>query len=119
MFVDGTCDVCLRQRQIGVASLPFAPMSVAFCRECLTNNAYPLWTLHAAIELGGGKAAVGEFAQWFRLSRSYYGGAYIGFDRVLALYMSPAKHRRETKRFIREEIWRRRHGQIVPEHQGQ
>jgi hypothetical protein len=39
LFHDGTCDVCRRERKVGVCSSPFGPMSFAYCQECLAKPA--------------------------------------------------------------------------------
>ena len=36
-----TCDVCGKEEAVGVACVPFVPMSVAYGRECLQANAHP------------------------------------------------------------------------------
>src|SRR5262245_36252197 len=41
---DSTCDVCRGEsegRFVGVAAVPAAPVSVAWCDNCLNNNAVP------------------------------------------------------------------------------
>jgi hypothetical protein len=83
MIQNGTCDVCGRERRIGVASLPFAAMSVAFCHECLREGAYPLWALHACAEICGGYAQTNE---WFQSLRSWKDGRYIDGPEVMACY---------------------------------
>lgn len=35
------CDVCGEHEEVGVASVPGVPMSVAYCTECLRANAHP------------------------------------------------------------------------------
>lgn len=40
-----TCNVCDKKGVAGVAAIPFIPMSVAYCRECLNANAHPWWAL--------------------------------------------------------------------------
>lgn len=36
-----TCDVCSAEPAVGVACVPFVPMSVAYGRRCLDANAHP------------------------------------------------------------------------------
>lgn len=84
MFRLGTCDVCSKETEVGVASLPFAPMSVAFCRECLTHNAYPLWALYAGYDINSG---VEQTAQWFQELGSFHEGSYIDGAEVKRLYL--------------------------------
>ena len=80
----GTCDVCEKTSEVWVGSLPFAPMSVAFCAECLKESAYPLWALHATVECLGG---YDQAAEWFKELRSYHDGMYIDGPQVKMLYM--------------------------------
>lgn len=61
------CEVCEREREVRVGSLQFAPMSIAFCQECLRHNAYPMWTL----EYGYGDTPFNELAEWFLDLGSY------------------------------------------------
>ncbi len=82
-MMQGTCDVCSREAEVGVASLPFAPMSVAFCHECLKQDAYPLWALHAGADMNEG---YDNCADWFKNLCSYWNGAYIDGDMVRKLY---------------------------------
>ena len=41
------CDVCNKNEALGVACIPYVPISVAFCQECLNANSYPLSILIA------------------------------------------------------------------------
>lgn len=59
-------------------------MSVAFCHECLRENAYPLWALHAGYDMNGG---VSNTAEWFQQLRSWKDGHYIDGAEVLACYV--------------------------------
>ena len=78
------CNVCNVEPSVGVASLPFAAMSVAFCAHCLAEDAYPLFAIHATLDgIGGPENA----APWFTLVRSYHEGRYIGWDEILACYI--------------------------------
>ena len=80
------CDVCGKDEAVGVASLPFAPMSVAFCVPCLKAKAFPLWSMHGSIELAGGPDGC---ADWFKELKSYHDGDYIGWDRIVELIEVP------------------------------
>ena len=82
-LVQGKCDTCGKETLVGVASLPFAAMSVAFCRDCLVHNAFPLWAIHANVEMIGGYEHV---ADWFKQLCSYHDGRYITAEEVVALY---------------------------------
>jgi hypothetical protein len=39
------CEVCNTNEAIGVAAIPGIPMSVAYCKECLEKDSYPMWAL--------------------------------------------------------------------------
>lgn len=53
-MTDGKCECCMRERKlIGVASSTIAPMSMAFCKECLVIGAEPLGLMQALIEVDG------------------------------------------------------------------
>jgi len=84
-FTQGICDVCDRDREIGVASLPFAPMSVAFCRECLTQRAYPLWSLLGLIDMCGGPD---EVAAWVHDCKAFKAGVYIEWEAIVRLHQA-------------------------------
>jgi len=40
--VELTCDVCGKNKAVGVACVPGVPASVAYCKGCLEANAHPL-----------------------------------------------------------------------------
>ena len=82
-FNHGTCDCCDRDREVGVHSLPFAPMSVASCKECLAANAFPLWSLLALIDMCGGPELV---ADWIHQCKAWKDGAYIEWGAIVAHY---------------------------------
>lgn len=48
------CDVCDKNLAVGVACIPFMPVSVGYCRECLKANAHPWWALVANTACIGG-----------------------------------------------------------------
>lgn len=47
VYGEQKCDVCGNAGIKGVASIPFVPMSVAYCEGCLRANAHPWWALVA------------------------------------------------------------------------
>lgn len=94
-LLQGKCDVCGQDKLVGVASLPFAAMSVAFCRDCLKNKAFPLWALHANAEMCGGYE---NCADWFKELASYYKGEYIDGDTVMALYNPEDSKTKDSKK---------------------
>lgn len=68
------CEVCEKEPPVGIASLPFAAMSVAFGQTCILNNAYPIWACIASIECVGGKQ---NCAEWFLNLNTFLDGKYI------------------------------------------
>jgi hypothetical protein len=55
VYTDPPCEVCNDRPSIGVAAIPGMPVSVAWCRECLTAGAIPWWALVANTSLIGGR----------------------------------------------------------------
>jgi len=47
------CEVCNKNKAIGVASVPGVPLSVAYCKECLMANSHPMYVLIANTALCG------------------------------------------------------------------
>ena len=41
------CDVCEKNKAVGVCCVPMCPVSMAYCRECLNANAHP-WCILVA-----------------------------------------------------------------------
>jgi hypothetical protein len=80
------CQVCSQREAAGVAAMPGVPMSVAYCRPCLNENAHPLWAIHAVIEMNGG---VEHVAEWVKDFRSYRDGRYIGWDEIVGCMEQP------------------------------
>lgn len=78
------CDVCRSEPAVGVAASPLAPMSQAYGRECLRQEAEPLWLVHATIDLCGGPEHINE---WVKEIRSYKDGRYIEWDEIIACYV--------------------------------
>jgi hypothetical protein len=48
------CEVCNKNKSIGVASVPGVPYSAAYCKECLEANAHPLFIIIANTACCGG-----------------------------------------------------------------
>lgn len=48
------CDVCGEHKEVGVASVPGVPMSVAYCTDCLRANAHPYEIMVINTALCGG-----------------------------------------------------------------
>lgn len=53
-LMKGTCDVCDRERKLYVCSSSLAPMSLAFCTECLVLGAEPLSAVVTNVWMVGG-----------------------------------------------------------------
>lgn len=43
--MNGSCEVCNREREVHVGASPFGPISFAYCNECLTEGAEPEFVL--------------------------------------------------------------------------
>lgn len=54
MSIDLICEVCNKEKAVGVACVPMVPMSVAYCKSCLKANAHPWWILIANTVCIGG-----------------------------------------------------------------
>lgn len=48
------CECCNKEVAIGVASIPFIPVSIAWCRTCLAAGVIPVWAAVANTVLCGG-----------------------------------------------------------------
>lgn len=78
------CEVCYQNEAVGVASLPFAPCSVAYCRTCLEQYAHPEWAVRATIAINGGEQ---ETAAWFLDGmRTYRDGRYLIIREYITVY---------------------------------
>ena len=75
MTTDLTCNVCERQPAVGVASSTLGAMSLAYCQQCLIENA------DATFMLAGNIYSIGpnpnDYAEWFWSSKTFYDGRYI------------------------------------------
>lgn len=82
MQVDaGVCDACRIHRAIGVASLPFAPMSVSFCSACLLANNHPYWILVCNTAMIGGLDNSNlDWRQMVETSLAYQGKTLTEFN---------------------------------------
>lgn len=75
---DGICECCLRKKDlIGVASSGLAPMSIAWCRECILISAEPLALVRTLVEIDGPEAAEALADQVV-----FYNGEYTHFKEV-------------------------------------
>lgn len=76
------CDLCHGEsggRYVGVACVPGAPVSIAWCSECLSRDCAPAWIFeHDFIHVAGGDLeALGE---WARQRETWADGHYVTFD---------------------------------------
>jgi hypothetical protein len=81
-FDRSICEVCGGQsggRHIGVACIPGAPMSIAWCDECLHRDTAPAFIFEFDfIHVAGGNLA--NLAEWARDRETWADGRYISFD---------------------------------------
>lgn len=62
---DNICECCKRKvdKIVGVASVPGFPVSIAWCRECLDNNALPMYCIEY-IACDGDLSIKESFEKW-------------------------------------------------------
>jgi len=53
------CDCCMKEPSVGVASIPFVPMSICWGRKCLDAGVVPLWICFAQVEMASEGAPEG------------------------------------------------------------
>lgn len=91
-----TCDVCNGESGgtfVGVASVPGAPVSIAWCNQCLTRNCAPSWIFdHDFIFVAGGDAT--RLAEWALARETWADGRYLSFTEYVTR-ISPADVQRE------------------------
>jgi hypothetical protein len=68
------CQVCNQRRAVGVHSSPWAAMSIAYCPECLWEDAEPLWLVESLLEINGGPQGCNEA---FLNTQTWKDGQYI------------------------------------------
>jgi len=77
------CSVCGEAPAAGAFSSRFGPVSFAACGACRNEGAESLFMICGCIHRAGGpKTAKERFAG----ARSFHEGAYIGLEKILALY---------------------------------
>lgn len=78
----GICDVCLGESGgtfVGVAAVPGAPVSIAWCSECLQRDTAPSWVFdHDFIYVAGGD--LDNLVEWARQRRTWADGRYMSFE---------------------------------------
>jgi len=79
---DQKCDICGGEsggRYVGVASVPGAPVSIAWCSECLARDCAPTWIFdHDFVHVAGGKLEA--LNKWARERETWADGRYVTFD---------------------------------------
>lgn len=97
------CEVCKKNEAVGVANCSLAqPVSHAYCKKCLQEQADPLWCFCAVLELVG----LEHLAGWVNQVRSYKDGKYIGFEEVKQHFLQEGKkmHDQEAVRVTKEGL---------------
>lgn len=76
------CDVCHGESGgdfVGVACIPGAPISIAWCSECLVHDCAPVWIFeHDFIHVAGGDLEA--LNEWARQRKTWVDGRYVAFD---------------------------------------
>jgi hypothetical protein len=76
------CDICRNESGgtfVGVASVPGAPVSIAWCSECLKRNTAPAFVFdHDFLYVADGN--VENLVEWARTRETWADGRYISFD---------------------------------------
>lgn len=79
---DQKCEVCGGEsggRPVGVAAVPGAPTSIAWCSECLARDCAPRWIFdHDFVHVAGGD--VEALNEWARSRQTWVDGRYVTFD---------------------------------------
>ena len=58
---DLTCQVCDKNKAVGVCCIPSVPVTVAYCSECLQANAHPWFILISNTACCGGLEHMADF----------------------------------------------------------
>lgn len=79
------CDVCKKNRSVGVCCVPGVPISMSYCKECLEANAHPYDIIVANTACVGG---YNESADWWKemvdCTLKHLGKTREEFDRNVA-----------------------------------
>lgn len=83
------CGCCLKEKDIvGVASIPFIAMSIAWCRDCLAAGAIPYSACVTNTALCEGWEHTNEaWQELVKLSLTYHGKSFEEFERDVAQSM--------------------------------
>lgn len=83
-FKESKCEVCEQNNSVGVAAVPGAPVSVAWCKTCLEEGAYgPIWVAKSTILTIGG---LENAEDWFKESLVFIDGKYVPIKEALKAY---------------------------------
>lgn len=78
---EATCDICRGESggsYVGVASIPGAPMSIAWCNKCIGMDAAPTFIFdHDFIFVAGGD--VSKLVEWATHRVTWVDGHYVPF----------------------------------------
>jgi hypothetical protein len=88
-----TCDVCNGESGgefVGVAAIPGAPISIAWCRTCLAQNAVPTFIFdYDYVHVAGGDAT--RLNEWARSRTTWIDGAFVRFDDYIITRWTPER----------------------------
>jgi hypothetical protein len=77
-----SCDVCNGESGgtfVGVAAVPGAPCSIAWCSECIKRDSAPVWIFeHDFIYVANGDLEA--LNEWARSRVTWVDGKYVGFE---------------------------------------
>jgi hypothetical protein len=92
-----TCDVCNNESGgafVGVAAVPGAPMSIAWCSECLSRNSAPAFIFeYDFVYVANGD--VDALNDWARSRVTWADGRYIPFEEYV---------KRLTPEWVKEQM---------------
>lgn len=71
---NGKCECCNEEKElIGVASIPFIPMSIAWCQDCINANVIPYWAAVANTACCDGLDNTNEeWKEWVKRTLKYF-----------------------------------------------
>ena len=94
------CEVCNGESggvEVGVASIPGAPMSISWCSECLNHDAFPSFVFdHDYIFVARGDLTA--LNEWARQRVTWSDGKYIGFEEYIKR-ITPEQIQKENEEY--------------------